>query len=348
MRRLSCPGAHSGFGDGLATAIQRISLPNVSSVPPQFQAEDYETTNLNHTAVSGCTNLSPSLGKRALFTNDDLGARLAPSGKNGPFRFIGKDALSWRIWGYQGMLSVYVISIDEDRRAPLISSLASVAGVEAHVVMGVVGSTLPDTACRLLTQSDTWKSRRGTIGCFLGHVSAWERAANSSAPYSIILEDDVSLIGFERIHQTEIPQDADIIYIHDKISPNPQSTGDVDVRPFIEGLRVLSKKNEPSLFGFGYILTKIGAKKLLSALKTDYFYGHVDGRLLRYSTPEDSLNEFPESSVLRYVINNHHHKDFPPQIGLLKSYCISPALVFPRITSSMRELIDTQSMDGTR
>jgi hypothetical protein len=79
---------------------------------------------------------------------------------------------------------------------------------------------------------------------------------------------------------------------------------------------------------------------LLAACRKDLFYGHVDGRLLRYATSEEDLAQLPSDSWIAGVIRNHHHATLKPTLGLVRGYCLSEPLVRHRGIESSRETAD--------
>lgn len=237
---------------------------------------------------------------------------------------------------------VLVISLDADvaRRRVLLDQLHSLGNVQAQVVPGVPGMLLPESACRALSDDVEWAARRGTIGCFLSHVSAWEYVARSHVTWAVILEDDADASRLLELSSTIVPPDADIIFINERMSPNisPDS-----VPPqYLSMVSCLLRLNELQSGGGGdgYILTPRGAQKLVETCHRDLFYGHVDGRLLRYATNESDLERLPPNSWIKNVVQSHHNHKRLPAMGILKAYCLSRPVIFHSVGSSSRELFD--------
>ena len=240
------------------------------------------------------------------------------------------------------MIDVFVISLEAPRRADLIHSLESVEDLRTYVVPGVDGATLPDVVCLALTGNEGWTRNKGSIGCFLGHVAAWERIASSENRLSIVLEEDARVGDISRLRDAPIPDDADIVFINERLSPSPCGDGQVQIVPFSMMLAELDRtRRGPG--GDGYLLTPAGARKLVTACRKDLYYGHVDGRLMRYASSSDDLSRLTDDSEIKYIILNHHNPCLIPELGILKSYSSIPAFVWHANKDSIRESIDARA-----
>jgi hypothetical protein len=120
---------------------------------------------------------------------------------------------------------------------------------------------------------------------------------------------------------------------------SPQEAGSPQPLPIWRALQQLEAAHGgPG--GDGYLLTPEAARKLLSACARDFYFGHVDGRLLRYATSEDDLARLPEKSWIAGVVRYHRHPTLIPALGLLKGYCLSAPLVRHLGVPSIREMED--------
>lgn len=208
---------------------------------------------------------------------------------------------------------------------------------------GVLTRDLPVAAMRALTRSEA--VRRGTLGCFLAHVAAWEAVA-AGPGWALVIEDDARPFRLDRLYATAIPPDAELVFVNRAGSPLlPVENPD---RPLCSPLRSLlpTKRGFPPQRGaepgtYGYLLAPEGARKLLDAVAQDGFYGHVDWRLLRYGTSlEDMLAEPPDSRM-----HNEPMLTLAPDRGfargVLRAYCLTPALVHMRENArSSRMVLD--------
>lgn len=201
--------------------------------------------------------------------------------------------------------------------------------VEFRRSPGVLARNLPVAAIRALTRSDA--VRRGTLGCFLAHVAAWEAVAEGSG-WALVIEDDTRPLGLDRLYATDIPPDAEFVFVN--LGGSPALPVADPARPLCSPLRSLlaAKRAFPPQRGaepgtYGYLLSPEGARKLLDAIARDGFYGHVDWRLLRYGTSlEDMLAEPPGSRL-----HNEPMLSLAPDLGfargVLCAYCLTPSLV---------------------
>jgi GR25 family glycosyltransferase involved in LPS biosynthesis len=237
----------------------------------------------------------------------------------------------------------FVINLEKDhaRREAILRQFDALPDVEPHVVEGVYGRYLPDSLCENLVQEKQWARNKGTIGCFLSHVKAWEEVAKLADPFAVVLEDDVNVAGLARLADLDVPEDADIVFINDRMAG--EGRGAPFATPMWRALqRLEASHGGPG--GDGYLLTPAGARKLLAALAADYYYGHVDGRLLRYATSEDDLARLPEKSWIVGVVRHHRHPTLIPKLGLLRGYALSAPLVRHLGVASIREAEDSGAM----
>ena len=248
-------------------------------------------------------------------------------------------------------ISVFVINLESDvaRRADIVAGFSGLPGFSLHVVPAVAGALLADAVSEALVGDPEWSQRKGTIGCFLSHVEAWERVARLGRGFAVVMEDDVDIAELGRLHDVRIPDDGEIVFLNDRMSVGPAPPGHAgiapDVLPLRHALRKLDQiRSGPG--GDGYLLTAHGAEKLLAACRADLFYGHVDGRLLRYATTRDELAAIGEDSWIGNVLCRHHHPDLMPELGLLKGYCLSFPLVSHKGLSSSRETEDAVRRDA--
>ena len=228
---------------------------------------------------------------------------------------------------------------DEKRLSHLMAQTGSLDRFSFCRVAGVDGATLPELARQALVLDRSWAQQKGTIGCSLSHVAVWERVAAHEAPFSIVIEDDVDIGGLARLADYALPDDADLIFINDRmVPPRPEPAGP-RVLPIAATLEHLDTRTT-AMGADGYILYRHAARKLLDAVERDLCYGHVDGRLLRYCVSEADIAGLPADSWIASVVRCHHNPARPPAAGILKGYCASSPLIrhggFPRT----REMFD--------
>lgn len=227
---------------------------------------------------------------------------------------------------------------DTERLAHIMLQFEELSGFEVQIVKGIAGETLPNSAYLALTDEEHGLARKGTLGCFLSHVRAWEIVAKMQRNFVVVLEDDVNIIDLGAIRRLRIPVDAEFIFINERMSARWYNA-DFAVIGMSHVLLCLDASRR-NLGGDGYMLTPEGARKLLAACKTDLYSGHVDGRLLRYVTSAGDIENLPPESWTKKVICHHHNKRRMPELGLLRGYSVSKPLVQQRGIASSRERAD--------
>ena len=244
---------------------------------------------------------------------------------------------------HDGKIPVYIVSLpaDVERRGNLLRQFDKLPGFAPRVVTGVYGGALPDSALLHLVEDSRWSSRKGTIGCFLSHVSVWEKISRGPEPLSIVLEDDADASGLAEFGTLVRPDDAEVIFLNDQMSPERYSDAVLRTLPMIKALERLERDRIGS-GAYGYALTVSGAQKLSRACQNDLFFGHLDGRLLRYATAPEDLALLSEGSWIGSIVTNHHSRRRPPAFGLVKGYTLSRPLVRHRRVESSRENVDNE------
>ena len=242
-------------------------------------------------------------------------------------------------------MQLLVINLNRDsERWRLISNeLSRHNSYNVLRVSAVYGPNLPAAVATIAADHLSGSLSRGTLGTFISHVKAWETFVALGIQNCIILEDDAVLIGFDRVSDVIIPEDADIIFLNDRMSPGSRFAPPVGVprcMPINESLRALNRTG----FGVGadgYFLTKQGAVSLLNAISKDLLFGHVDWRLLRYSLMPEDLSGDLENTRVAEIIPHHHNPQRPPAWGILKAYCLDlPLVAFATGGTSTREEAD--------
>ena len=154
----------------------------------------------------------------------------------------------------------------------------------------------------------TW----GEIGCTLSHVKAWEIASKDNVDYAIILEDDAVMDNnFDNIvNQLINIQDMtyDMVYLGRKNMNN----NTVEKHVMSIGSNNLVQPNF-SYWTIGYILSKSGYKKLLTAnykksiIPIDEFFPQV---YLNMSSTEYGINDYTIENLITYALTNNIIKPY--------------------------------------
>lgn len=240
-------------------------------------------------------------------------------------------------------MKIYVINLERDypRRAQMAAQLARLGWEDADIIRAVDGSALPDSLIKQPVYNRQWlNSMRGTIGCFLSHLSAWEKIANSPDEFGIVLEDDVTLRDLSFLRIMEIPPQAGVVFLNDRLSLDPAGDGSDNQLQPIRAVLPRLENEKLAGGGDGYLLRREAAQRLIAAVEADGIYGHVDGRLLRYATADEDLQTLPADSWIVDVIRHHHNPERPPALGVIQGYVLRHPLVVHQPQDSTRETAD--------
>jgi glycosyl transferase family 25 len=138
----------------------------------------------------------------------------------------------------------------------------------------------------------------GSVGCFLSHRQAWERAAQSDSPYTAILEDDLFLAadavpllsGYEWI-----PSGADLVRLEttsERVVLRSPGALIHDLPKEVAKRRSVYSLRTTTTYAGAYIISKDGAQRLLAVNKKEI--DKVDFFLFskRHSKISRSMNIF--------------------------------------------------------
>lgn len=188
---------------------------------------------------------------------------------------------------------VPILAINLERDAErMAGTQAAFAGLPQFALRrspGVVPA-LPDAAKTYLTGRE--RIEAGTLGVFLAHVLAWETIAALDAP-ALVVEDDARPAALHRLFALELPADLDLLHVNHRMADPAAVRGALTVVPAATILphKIAMPAPRAAPGGDGYLLTPAGARKLIRAVLSDGFDGHVDWRLLRYGCPREAVAE---------------------------------------------------------
>jgi len=237
---------------------------------------------------------------------------------------------------------IYCIGLDrQPRRFQRVQAQLQRMGSTVLRVSGVDGRTLPDVASRMLTHGASSRMK-GTLGCFLSHVRAWELCAQSDRPYAFVTEDDTYFL-------LPPPPSTNSLATGDRkfdlcfVNERTQNAGFFpDNLPFDEVPplgRILANKID----GFhgigtdGYFVSREAARKLLDMVAQDGLVGDVDWRLMLYAVSDDEI-EATKNDFIRDTLKLH--RSFRKSSGKLEAVIAAPAIVRTYNGGSIRSLMN--------
>lgn len=244
--------------------------------------------------------------------------------------------------------STYLINLEQDhnRRKSSIDQLQTL-GITPHVVPAYNGhqKNFPFYEYRHLSRGKWWNKsvfKPGAFACYLSHSKCWKTIASGHAPYSLILEDDITtnneaLEGFN-INNLTVP--FDIIFVNFGVTRllNFTSFKDksltknvVSLNKILIDLLINNKLNDNLTPGsYGYIVSKEGATKLLLMMEREKICMGVDYAMIFNTLSNKNietikkLKNIPE--YLQDYLNNINDKAFYSDRNrvTLNSYIYSP------------------------
>jgi hypothetical protein len=233
--------------------------------------------------------------------------------------------------------AVFAINLDEhaERFAALRQRFPSDTPALLRIP-GVKGRYLPDVATARLADPHA-AMQKGTLGCFLAHVAAWERFRASVFSHGLFIEDDAR-VAFDlppTLATLDLPPSFDLCFANYGMEPRapPGPAGSVHIAPVAATLaRKPSAWNQPG--GYGYFLSRRGVDKLLDCVARDGFLGDLDWRLLAYSIGKADYERLSPDSFASITLRRQ--QAFISADALLAAYSLYPALLLPGRVGSTR------------
>ncbi|MBI1260822.1 MAG: hypothetical protein GC184_03775 [Rhizobiales bacterium] len=224
-------------------------------------------------------------------------------------------AASWAARAQTPDYRIYVLNLDKDQgRLRRINSRLAAKDMAGERIAGVPGAYLPDLSSLMLTKDKSIKMK-GTLGCFLTHLRAWEACAEGPDAFALILEDDAifnmplppstAALGIEN-------NDFDLCFVNGRIQAqvfNPDGHTELDnALPADEFLMDLPADIQAA-GGDGYFLSRNAARKLLDMVRKDGLAGDVDWRLIHYVSSKAAIDQLPADGHARKTLALHQAHD---------------------------------------
>ena len=229
------------------------------------------------------------------------------------------------------------LDLDGDRWQQLTAQFGASAPALRRVP-GVPGRYLPDVAVGRLGKRVS-SQLKGTLGCFLGHVAAWEAFLATEHQAALVVEDDTTFRYAlpQSVTAFGVPENYDYCFISAGMAasagPRPGAATEFVSVPVAQAIRALwSTVRVPGTQG--YLLSRAGAETLLRRTEEDGFFGDVDWRLVAYCMERESLENLPQSTFAHQALTAQFDviASRPPMRG----YALSPGIAFPGAWGSVR------------
>jgi GR25 family glycosyltransferase involved in LPS biosynthesis len=236
-------------------------------------------------------------------------------------------------------LPVYVLNLDRDteRLASIKRQIGSHAFLDLIRVAGFAGRQLPDPACHILTGNPWSHEYKGTLGCFITHMHAWQAVAGQDRDFAMVVEDSATFEHTALLRDIAIPADADVVFCNRRTAYPGEVSRDVHFRP-LAPVPAFVETHGRAVGTEGYILTQAGASKLLRFVAVDRLFSHVDLRVLAYCLePNDQPIPTGFQGAGRTVLQ--FRREFRRQ-HYLRAYSM-----WPPITDRRYDLFSTRALE---
>ena len=243
-------------------------------------------------------------------------------------------------------LKALIINLESSRdRLENISAHLERAGVEFERVPGIRGSELSSYAVRRLAPN--WArainadDRMGTLGCFLGHIRAWEKVAGGDGRCYLVLEDDAApYVPLPRsLSALNIAQDFDLCFCNARMERLFHKDEPFPTRPKLFTSLEARNSRPPTQKGTGgeaYFLTKAGAAKLLEVIDLTGPFTHVDWFLFMLGISEEEAKALRQDDRALKVYTRFRDQFRPARHIAFRMTALWPALMSQRGFASTR------------
>lgn len=246
---------------------------------------------------------------------------------------------------------VYLINLEHDieRRKNSIKQLHELE-ITPIVVPACNGhqKDFPFYQYQNLSRGKWWDKnvfKPGAFACYLSHSKCWEKIAISTAPYAMILEDDmiVDKEAFQKFDINNKLNSFDIIFVNFGVTQflkftsfkeNEFNNSFISLNKTIVDLVVHNEFNNLQPGSYGYIVSKQGATKLLQIMEQDKVCMGVDYAMIFNSLSNSDMERIKKLKEIPYYlqvyldnINNDASSSNYKRISLDAYICTLPALV---------------------
>jgi len=169
----------------------------------------------------------------------------------------------------------FVRTVTQLQRYPILSPLR---------LSAFPGRILPDHVCHILTGNAWSHEHKGTLGCFISHVSAWETVArDEAANFTLVVEDNAEFSNCELLANLVLPPNCDLAFCNSRTAYPGQGRDPHSVLfRSVDRVPAFVESHGHAVGTDGYILTPRGARKLIEFVTADRLFSHVDLRMLAY------------------------------------------------------------------
>jgi GR25 family glycosyltransferase involved in LPS biosynthesis len=230
-------------------------------------------------------------------------------------------------------IGTYVVNLDRrtDRKLKFIEDNHSQLEVLRYTFFSAIdGKTLvPNNKIMKLFEKNDYRYRKGIVGCAMSHIKIWTEMIIQGRDIALVLEDDITIASnfLEKLTSVlktlpldnEGNPDWDILFLGHFLYPQFRSVKDRENIFPIASEWSRDKCMRESMGGtIGYVISKRGAKNMLSHINENSVYNGIDW--VMFKTARESLN--PQAEGVSRV-NNGENKIYYCYPHIVYSECVT-------------------------
>lgn len=237
-------------------------------------------------------------------------------------------------------IKALIVNLESSRdRLEKIAGHLTEAGIEYERVPGIRGSDLSRYAVQRVapnwSRAITADNRLGTLGCFLGHIKAWETvAASEDDRVHLVLEDDAAPRSVlpRSFSALGLAPDFDICFCNARMERLFAEGEELPAKPTLYPAfeaRCSRPAIQPATGGEAYFLTKQGAAKLLEVVEAVGPLTHVDWFIFLVGITDEEAASFREDDRAKKIFDRFRDRLEPARHVTFRSMALWPALMGP-------------------
>lgn len=222
---------------------------------------------------------------------------------------------------------IYYINMDKDiHRAQRMERQLKSWNVPFERIAAVKGGLLPGSVSAVLTRGES-TNMKGTLGCFLSHVSAWEKLIERGLDYAMILEDDAKLLLPPPPSLAAVcKENFDVLFVNHRMAfaSDEQSGPPIQIKSVKEAVK-FKPPTWRAAGTDGYFISRTGAERLIDWLREDGFWGDIDWRLIFYALGKEWRTCLPAEGFAQTAVS--HHARRCEEREAMRAFVLTPALI---------------------
>lgn len=220
-------------------------------------------------------------------------------------------------------IPVYLINLasDHERRKSSVRQLHE-SGINPHVISAYNGhqENFPFYKYRHLSRGKWWDKdvfKPGAFACYLSHAKCWRKILSENNPYGMILEDDIVINdkSFKEFNIDNTIESFDVLFVNFgasrllELASFKESTPGknfVSLNKLLIDLLVNNKFNDNiTPGGYGYIVSKKGAAKLLQIMEREKICMGVDYAMIFNTLNDENIKTIKNLKTIPPYLQNY-------------------------------------------